>query len=344
MQKLHRGYVWALVAAAAFAPAASSEIRNLDVFFHPSKPVWPGPVSVYVDVTTDCPVVAVLSAAYQPLEGMLKFQALDFCDGPKGDFRPIRYPYVISFPVPPRDYTVIVTTNPIDPQALSLERELRVYEPLAGTLLVPFVLLAEQAESLRLQVLADSGCEASQPHEVTTDTILVTLNDHCASTGPPGSFRDLQLELPPLPAGEYELQVLLPGPEPRLLKKRLQVYDEELCLPSSGDLCLHQQRFAAGVRWRDFRGNEGVGRALEEPSHDDTGFFWFFDPQNLELTVKALDGCGVNGHYWVFIASGSTVEYEIVVTDTVGGGSRTYRNELGKLPSLIADTTAFPCP
>ncbi len=58
-----------------------------------------------------------------------------------------------------------------------------------------------------------------------------------------------------------------------------------------------------------------------------------------------LDACGVNGRFWVFVSSGSTVEYEVVVTDTATGQQRTYDNDLGEIPELIADTSAFAtCP
>ena len=72
----------------------------------------------------------------------------------------------------------------------------------------------------------------------------------------------------------------------------------------------------------------------------DTGYFWFFDPANVELVVKVLDGRGVNGHFWVFYGALSDVEYQVVVTDSVTGERRTYENERGNLAS-VADTSAF---
>ena len=66
----------------------------------------------------------------------------------------------------------------------------------------------------------------------------------------------------------------------------------------------------------------------------------------MELTVKVLRACPVNGHYWFFLASGSTVEYHVTVTDTASPLERLriYSNELGEVPVLIPDTTAFSCP
>ena len=60
-------------------------------------------------------------------------------------------------------------------------------------------------------------------------------------------------------------------------------------------------------------------------------------------SVKVLDGCGYNQHRWVFISSGSTVEYTVTVTDTRTGANKEYRNESGEAAPLVADTSAFPC-
>jgi hypothetical protein len=73
---------------------------------------------------------------------------------------------------------------------------------------------------------------------------------------------------------------------------------------------------------------------------DDTGYFWFFDPANVEVVLKTLDGTGVNGHFWTFYGALSDVQYEITETDTVTGAARRYVNPPGLLAS-VADTTAF---
>lgn len=58
-------------------------------------------------------------------------------------------------------------------------------------------------------------------------------------------------------------------------------------------------RFDRGVAWRDPRsGDAGVGRASNLTNG--SGYFWFFHPDNLEIAVKVLDACAVNGHRWVF--------------------------------------------
>jgi ELWxxDGT repeat protein len=109
------------------------------------------------------------------------------------------------------------------------------------------------------------------------------------------------------------------------------------CQATAEALCLGG-RFRVEAFWRDFQGNFGPGRAV--PLTADTGYFWFFDPANVEVIVKALDGQGLNGHHWVFYGALSTVEYTLTVTDTQTGAARRYINPPGRLGS-VGDTTAF---
>ena len=111
------------------------------------------------------------------------------------------------------------------------------------------------------------------------------------------------------------------------------------CFTGPSRLCLGGQRFAIDVTWRDFQGGSGTGRAV--PLTEDTGYFWFFGENNIELVVKVVDGSGLNGHHWVFAGALSSVEYTITVTDTETGATKVYANPSGRLASL-ADTSAFP--
>jgi ELWxxDGT repeat protein len=110
------------------------------------------------------------------------------------------------------------------------------------------------------------------------------------------------------------------------------------CQPSDQVLCLGGGRYQVQVEWQDFAGHVGPGHAVSLTA--DTGTFWFFDPSNVELVLKVLDGTGVNGHLWVFYGALSNVEYSVTVTDTQTGAARLYRNPQGRLGSL-ADTLAF---
>ena len=110
------------------------------------------------------------------------------------------------------------------------------------------------------------------------------------------------------------------------------------CQPAATRLCLRGGRFAVEAVWKDFAGNTGVGSAV--PLTGDTGYFWFFGADNVEVMLKVLDGAPVNGKHWVFYGALSSVEYTLRVTDTATGAVKTYTNKSGNLAS-VADTGAF---
>ncbi len=111
------------------------------------------------------------------------------------------------------------------------------------------------------------------------------------------------------------------------------------CTPSATRLCLQEGRFAIEARWKDFQGKTGSGQAVPL-SGGDTGYFWFFGPDNAEVVLKVLDGRPLNGKHWVFYGALSSVEYTLTVTDTETGKVKTYTNPSGRLSS-VADTAAF---
>lgn len=116
------------------------------------------------------------------------------------------------------------------------------------------------------------------------------------------------------------------------------------CEPGPAHLCLGNGRFRAEVTWRDFGGRTGTG-SVASCATADSGLFWFFDSNNWELMVKVLNGCVRNGHYWVFAAATTTVEYTLTVTDTLTGATAVYHNPLGKSAVAINDTEALAvCP
>jgi len=86
------------------------------------------------------------------------------------------------------------------------------------------------------------------------------------------------------------------------------------CLPDASHLCLQGGRFAVQVRWSGANGQTGAGSAVQLTP--DTGYFYFFSPENIELITKLLDGRGLNGHFWFFYGGLSDLRYVITVTDT----------------------------
>ena len=109
--------------------------------------------------------------------------------------------------------------------------------------------------------------------------------------------------------------------------------------PCAQGLCLNGGRFQVTATWRKSDGTTGSGT----PSllTGDTGYFWFFGSDNIELVVKVLDGRGVNGHFWVFASGLTNVQVDLSVLDTSTHAVKTYQNPLGTAFQPIQDTSAF---
>ena len=74
----------------------------------------------------------------------------------------------------------------------------------------------------------------------------------------------------------------------------------------------------------------------------EAGVLWFFGRNNPEVLVKVLNGCGVNGHRWAFVAPVTTLDFNLWITGP--DGSRwTHGNPQGATASTKSDTKAFPC-
>ncbi|HEX5760548.1 MAG TPA: cellulase family glycosylhydrolase [Thermoanaerobaculia bacterium] len=114
------------------------------------------------------------------------------------------------------------------------------------------------------------------------------------------------------------------------------------CAAGPGTLCLLGARLEVEVAYRDPR--DGVVRpAAAVPRSDQTGTFWFFAPENVELVVKALDGRPLTGAFWLFWGALSDLEYRIELTDTATGARETYVNPRGSYCGG-ADTRALADP
>lgn len=116
------------------------------------------------------------------------------------------------------------------------------------------------------------------------------------------------------------------------------------CTPTATDLCFQDGRFRVTVDWITDIGGNGPGRVVPFQS-DDSGLFYFFEPDNWEMLVKVLDACPVNDRFWVFASATTNVGWELVVEDTRSGESQTYVNPVGQPSRTVTDANAFAtCP
>jgi hypothetical protein len=115
---------------------------------------------------------------------------------------------------------------------------------------------------------------------------------------------------------------------------------------SSGpaSLCL-QGKFEVNATFRVGAPGTAEGTAMTVGcANPGSGLFWFFDPNNWELMVKAINGCALNNKWWVFSAATTNVFYRMNVTDVQSGETKVYFNYPGPPAPAVTDTSAFPCP
>jgi hypothetical protein len=123
------------------------------------------------------------------------------------------------------------------------------------------------------------------------------------------------------------------------------------CIPNATTLCIDDQpgdqRFKVTVDYHTQSGGGLAGSATAIPlSSLDIlrgGIFWFVSADNPEMLVKVLNGCTINGNYWVFTAAGTNLGLSITVTDTQNGRQKIYENQDGVPAIPIQDTQAFSC-
>jgi hypothetical protein len=154
-----------------------------------------------------------------------------------------------------------------------------------------------------------------------------------APLAPPGTATVLQhlvWQLPALPVGGYTVSVSLVG-----------VPDFGFMVhASTATLSLIGGRFTVAVAAQQ---PGAVPQAVQ--LSDEGGYYTYFNPEDVEITVKALDGTGVNGHFWVFIGSMTDTPYTVTITDITCAGAancpaRTYTNPAGANQNFI-DVAAF---
>ena len=250
-------------------------------------------------------------------------------------------------PLYPGDYVVRVFDQSFEVGTAPLS----IYRTASVSVELPAVVTDAAPFPLVLRGPAPGPCFLLDPPQVHGKVITATFDANCPIIPIPGPLLfEEEATVGPLPAGEYEVRFfewpveLSPQqPRPRLHRRTLTVYDSDRCVPSDTALCLQDERFRVEVDWKDFQGHAGKGHPIPLAGRDDSGLFWFFRNENVELTAKVLNGCNLGGHWWVFLSSGSTVEYTVKVTDTLTGSTKTYANDRGESAPLVADTAAFPC-
>ena len=204
------------------------------------------------------------------------------------------------------------------------------------------------------------------PGTVIADTYAFPCSGGAMATAAPIAERPRE-ELEPLATpARTERSAADRGPVAALAAARLvpaRVADgtatEYGCFPHAGACLSTAGRFhvSAGVSGERYFAGETAALL-----GDNAALFFFFNPDNPELLLKVVDGCAINGHYWVFGSAATDLDYWVTVDDYASGrddrnipirtnrydvwGGVVYGSDgagIERQLGVIADTFAFPC-
>jgi hypothetical protein len=204
----------------------------------------------------------------------------------------------------------------------------------SGTVSVPqgFAAPFYTAGIFRRNVATGETRPVAGPVSLTVGQRLIVVNEWIATTlGPADGTQVLRLT----PTGEPFTDVEVNASGTGTSAEPCGFFEPGVCL-DSGRFRI-QGHFVTSTADED----RASGLALTP----DTGYFYFFDPANVEIVIKVLDGCGVNARYWIFAGGLTDVRTELTVTDIARDVVKVYFNPQGKAFQPIQDTSAFAtCP
>jgi hypothetical protein len=204
----------------------------------------------------------------------------------------------------------------------------------AQTILVVSPTLPTTADTITFSV-ERPGC--TYTYESSVQGSVITLAMHaslipCLPPVPPDPLQVATLSIGPLPAGAYTVVAVTDGVE---TDSRPLVVS-----PPTATLSLLRGRFTVNLVWfnenQGIPGNVGAARQLS----DGSGYFWFYDAADVEVTVKMIDATAFNGYYWLFVTSGTTTQFKITVTDTWLSRQLAYESD-GGVNANYLDLAAF---
>jgi hypothetical protein len=263
----------------------------------------------------------------------------------------------LSPPLPAESYRFEAALGHLDPGAYhvrvlddggALRYEGRLTVAAAGRRPIVFTPATPNArDHVTVTVTLDGlrRCRIFRAVNVRGHVIDLDVDERCLAPAPPNTpnLADFDVVLEPLAATRYRLR-LRDSTASILATADLVVQPGDRCTTGGDRLCLNGGRFLAEVVWKTPQGGQRKGQAVS--LGDDSGMFWFHDPDNAELVVKVLDGCyPPYNRYWVFAAGLTDLEATLVVTDLRSGQNRRYHSRKGKSFEPVLDAGAFAtCP
>ncbi len=142
------------------------------------------------------------------------------------------------------------------------------------------------------------------------------------------------------------VQIGVPGvfPEYKALGIRLEAEPTSACIAGPNTACLLSGRFKVEIEWTDFSAVTRDAYVASAGTSDSALFYWT-NPNNWEVLIKAINACSLNNKFWIYFAAATNVGYRVTVTDTLSGGPpKVYTNPVGSLAQATNDINAFSCP
>ncbi|MEM6704816.1 MAG: hypothetical protein AAF690_19010 [Acidobacteriota bacterium] len=347
-----KGFSVVLVPLALCAAAASPAHESVDARVRPPVPISPESIVIVVSGTwtnTCVPRFASGNPPFQPtvvtVDGTRLVAELQTAPQQGQNCIQEKTPFVAEFGVgslDPGHYDLEAVILDAAEQPLLTARSrfevLSQNDVVRGLTIEPEQPLETENTRLLVWGVWDNSC-VPRPDSVSTTGREITLfarsMDFTCTAG--NEIFAYSAELGSLEPGDYQLAIVVDDGLAQWTYARVDFN----VLPGPQEALL-SGRFLVRVDWEDFEGKTGTGTPVPLRS-DDTASFWFFDRDNWEMLVKTLDGCGVNGHCWVFASAATDVAFRLSVTDTVTSTTRTYENRLGDTALAVTDTEAFPC-
>ena len=158
----------------------------------------------------------------------------------------------------------------------------------------------------------------------------------------------------PVPAAGVEVLSITPGPDGNLWFTESGLPGFQIaqigrittgpCATNDTALCLSAGRFRVTADFETPDGHRGAAHAKAITAN--TGYFWFFDPTNVEVVTKVLPFCADPfNSIWIFAAGLTNVKVDLTYTDTNNGTVVTKKSDLGVPFAPVQDTSAFKtCP
>ena len=115
------------------------------------------------------------------------------------------------------------------------------------------------------------------------------------------------------------------------------------CVPDAWTVCLLGGRFEITVNWEDYQ-HVHRDAFVASAGTPESALFYFRQAANWEFLIKIINGCSLNGKYWVYFAAATDVGYVVTVRDTQSTAPpKEYTNTLGTASPAVNDSGAFNC-